>query len=213
MFLIYGVLFSIHNFQISIHRLSVISYPPMSRIFAFLTLIALTGACSFVGIKKQNGSPLTKKLSSADGKCAVKLPASWYAKNKLNEQAGLQAADIAANSYVIVISESKKNFKADETLEDYTDSIIEKAPDQVTGFKNSSVKSFKLGDYEAQQFEVTGTVEKTRLKWLLTTIDAPKNYHQIMVWTTEAKYEANKKLFEQIVESFEETEGKAPKEE
>ncbi len=185
----------------------------MSRIFALLALIALAGACSLIGVKKQNGSPLTKKLSSADGKCALKLPATWYAKNKLNEQAGLQAADIAANSYVIVISESKKNFKADEPLEDYTDSIIEKAQEQVTGFKNTGVKSFKLGEYQAQQFEVTGAVEKTRLKWLLTTVDAPKNYHQIMVWTTEAKYEANKKLFEQIVESFEETEGRPPAEE
>lgn len=182
-----------------------------AQTFLFLSILGVASGCSLFGKAGggKNAARLPREILSIDGKCSIRVPARWYAKTNLHNEAKLQAADSKGNLYLVVISESKSNFEKKETLEDYTKMITDEPPEAVKNFKASDIESIDVGDYDAQQLTVTGTLEKTKIKWLLTTVDAPKNYHQILIWTTEEKFAENRAVFEEIIESFRETEGQS----
>jgi hypothetical protein len=170
----------------------------------------MSGSCSVLTqIKnKLEKSQAPKVIAGGDGKTSLTVPDKWRPLTTLHEEAKLQAADVVAEQYAIVISESKAGFADDMTLDDFTELIMTAPKEAVTDLKVADPAPFEVNGYQARQFEAAGTVDKIKIKWIFTTIEAPKNFHQIVMWTTPAKFEENEKIFQDVVKSFQETEGK-----
>lgn len=71
----------------------------------------------------------------------------------------------------------------------------------------SEIKSTITNAYPAQQFKAIGSMDKIQMKWLFTTVDAPKDLHQIVAWSSPSRFENNRETFTELVNSFKEIEG------
>ena len=138
------------------------------------------------------------------------MPGSWKIEKDLNDVANFQAANPLAEQYAIVISESKQDFSGDMSLDDYVELITKDIETRITDAEISETRSMTINGYPAKQFEVSGSVEKIKARWIYTFVDAPKNFHQILAWTIASKFDSNKPVLLDVVNSFKETEGIAP---
>lgn len=146
-----------------------------------------------------------KIVTSKDGKIQLTVPGAWKEQNGLNEEAGLQVANPVAEQYAIVISESKADFTDKMTLENFTELIQQNAKSVIADAVVSEPRSLTINGYPAKQFEVGGSIENIKAKWIYTLVDAPNNYHQILTWTLASRYEQNKPVLLDVINSFKET--------
>lgn len=137
------------------------------------------------------------------------MPGRWSLEKDLNDVANLQVANRFAEQYTIVISESKQDFGPKMDLNKFTDLIRKDIPTAIPGAVIMEKTSTTVNGYPAVQFEVEGTVEDVKAKWLYTMVDAPKNYHQILAWSLVSKYAKNKPVFLEVINSFKEMEDAA----
>lgn len=162
--------------------------------------------CSFVNqVKKGIDKMQTPHVvTGKDGKSQLTVPGSWKEQTRLNEEASLQVGNPFAEQYAIIITESKEDFTEEMTLEDFTSLIRQNADEAITNAIISENKSLSINGYPAKQFEVSGSIDNIKAKWIYTLIDAPENYHQIMAWTLASRYEENKPVLLEVVNSFKE---------
>jgi hypothetical protein len=181
------------------------------KIFALLLLLSLAAGCSVIGRFKRpsNSKQPSKTVNSTDGRSALNVPGNWRTLTSLHETAKLQAGDVAADRYAIVISERRLAFDQEMTLDEYTDSVLRASQESVPGLDTAALRTTEVNGYAARQFEAAGTIDKTKIKWFFTTVEGPKNFHQIVMWSKADNFEGNKKTFLEIIDSFRETDGKA----
>ncbi|MGI9056164.1 MAG: hypothetical protein ACR2F2_10235 [Pyrinomonadaceae bacterium] len=176
-----------------------------------ILLFAVLGCSAIKQIKeKVEETQKPKVLDCTDGKCRLTVPGSWKIEKDLNNDANFQAANALAEQYAIVISESKQDFTGEMSLDDYVELITKDIETRIDDAAISETKSITINGYPAKQFEVSGSVDKIKAKWIYTFVDAPKNFHQILVWTLASKFDSNKPVLLDVVNSFKETEGALP---
>ena len=174
----------------------------------FLLLIFSLGCGLINQVKKQvEESKKPKVINSTDNKCQLTVPGSWNLEKDLNDVANLQVANRFAEQYTIVISESKQDFGPKMDINKFTDLIRKEVPTAVPGAFITENNPITINGYPAVQFEVEGSIDDIKAKWLYTMVDAPNNFHQIIAWSLNSKYEKNKPVFLEVINSFKETEG------
>lgn len=174
----------------------------------FLLLFVALGCSAINQIKKKvEETQKPKVLDCTDRRCQLTVPGRWQVETDLNDSANFQAGNRFAEQYAIVISESKKDFTDETTLDDYVELISKDIPNVINDAEVSETRSLTINGYPAKQFEVGGSVDKIRAKWIYTFVEAPKNYHQILTWTLTSKYEENKPVLLEVVNSFKELDG------
>lgn len=176
-----------------------------------LVLVLIVLGCSkFNEIKKEiDKSQQPQVVTGTDGKSQLTVPGTWSAQKDLNDNATIQTGNVLAEQYTIVISESKEDFTASMDLDEYADVIRTSAKKTLTDAVLSENRSLTINGYPAVQFEVDGSVSNIKAKWLYTLIDAPKNFHQVLAWSSASKYEKNKPVFTEVANSFKEIDGAA----
>ncbi len=177
----------------------------------FLLVFVALGCSAISKIKQKVEEAQTPKvLECTDRKCRMTVPGSWKTETNLNDVANFQAANPLAEQYAIVISESKKDFTGDMTLDEYVELISKDIGSRIDNAEISDKKSYTINGYPATQFEVSGSVSKINAKWIYTFIDAPNNFHQILTWTLASKYDDNKSVLLDVTNSFKELDETAP---
>ena len=187
----------------------IIMKPTIKTLSPILVLAVFVLGCSYFNqVKKQIEKVQEPTVMTAtDGKSQLTVPGAWSAQKDLNDNASIQAGNLLAEQYAIVISESKEDFNSKMTLNEYADIIRKSAKQTLTDAVLSESKPVTVNGYPGVQFEVDGSVSNIKAKWLYTLVDAPKNFHQILAWSTASKYEKNKQVFLDVVNSFKEIEG------
>lgn len=179
------------------------------RSFPILLLLAFTVGCNLVNQiqKKIEEDKKPKVITGTDGKSQITVPGNWSIQKNLNDDATIQVANLRAEQYAIVISESKVDFTSEMTLSDFAEIIKENARNAITNPVMTEIKALSVNGHSAVQFEAEGSMNNIKAKWLYTIIDAPKNYHQIMTWSLQSKFEANRPAFVDLINSFKEIDG------
>jgi len=173
----------------------------LQTILAVGVILFVTLGCNQIK-KAIEASRAPKVITAADNKCQLTVPGNWQTRTDLHEEANWQAANLFAEQYAIVISESKADLSADILLQDYTDLLQGSTKQKVADVTFSPVKNIDINGYPAAQYEAEGTVEKIRIKWIFTIIDTPKYMHQIVAWTTPSNYNENRQTLLDVINSF-----------
>ncbi len=182
-----------------------ISLRNVGTLFLLLTITA--GCKIFEQVqKKVEETQKPKVITSEDGKCQLTVPGSWSVRKDLNEEASIQVANLFAEQYTVVIADSKADFTDDVGLGGYAEMIRKGATNAIQTPIVSEDRSLLVNGYPALQFEVSGSIESVKARWIYTVIDAPKGYYQIVAWTLHSKYEANKPVLLEVSSSFRENE-------
>ncbi|HEX9961360.1 MAG TPA: hypothetical protein VGB00_10530 [Pyrinomonadaceae bacterium] len=171
-----------------------------------LFLFAVTGCGVFNKIKSEiDNAQKPQVIVSTDGKYQITAPGGWQKQTSLNDEATLQAANLRGELYVIVISESKEDIDASVNLDLVTDAVKENLTKTVTGATFSEPVSTTVNGLPAKQFEVSGEVEKIKVTYLYSLVDAPQNYYQVITWTLTPRFESGKGKLQEVINSFKET--------
>jgi len=151
---------------------------------------------------KESNVPLTK-FTNDDKTMEISLPSGWK-KSRFNAEAQIQASMIVEDKHVIVIGENKDSFASDMTLNDYYDLIIEHYSSSVEKAKISEAKTIKIGELPALQMEIQGEVNKIKVAYLVTIVESPKQFTQILFWTGQQKMDKSRELFKKLVQTYKE---------
>jgi hypothetical protein len=169
-------------------------------------LFAGLGCGVFNKIKSEiDNAQKPQVIISSDGKCQITAPGGWQKQTSLNDDASLQAANLRGELYVIVIPESKEGMDESVNLDLVTDAVKENLTKTVGGAIFSEPVSTVVNGLPAKQFEVSGEVEKLKVTYLYSIVDAPQSYYQVITWTLTPRFESSKGKLLEIINSFKET--------
>ena len=174
-------------------------------LFAFAAIAANSGCSAVSLIKKQiEQAQKPQTIVCTDGKCQLTVPGSWSVQKDLNAEANFQAGNPLAEQYAIIISEAKVDFPPKTNLDGYTEIIKQTATETTVDPVFSEVKTIVVNGYPARQFELSGAVDDIKANWIYTLIEGEKNYHQVLMWTLDTRYKANKPVFLETLNTFKE---------
>lgn len=181
----------------------------LAVVFAILACVsvvsAVLGISSFIQDSKESEIYLSK-----DKQFQITVPSSWRNDSDLHQEADISISNRYSEKYFIVLSESKEGFDNETTLADY-EKIIE---DNFTVELES--KEFVIDPYNrvingnsAIQFSINTTVDEIPVTYLITVVETPSHFHQLVAWTIEDKYSSLQEELDHIAASFQEAEDSA----
>jgi hypothetical protein len=140
-------------------------------------------------------------VQSENSSLSMDFPKSWKETN-LNDIATIQMAAVLKEQYMIVIEESALDFDESFTLDDYTAIIVENMKAGVEGAEEPILSDITVGSsVPAKQFELTGTVDKIKVKYLITCIENNGVFYQVITWSLQSRYDEAKPVFDEILTS------------
>ncbi len=176
----------------------------MRRQFYLLLLIPVALGCSLAGLVKKKVDEAQKPvtLTSSDSKTQLTIPGGWRAEKQLNEIAVLQAAQRSQEMYIIVIRESRQDFAEDATLEDFAASS---RTGMMSGLQQPLATdpiASRIGNYSAMEYQLEGTADKIKVKYICTAVETPNYYYQLITWTLPSRFEKNQATLRQVAQSL-----------
>jgi len=143
-------------------------------------------------------------LKSADGKFQITIPPGWRKNESLNEQADLAASLAREEMFVIVITERKKDFSDDMTLDKFVDITRSAMIGRLGSPVASPALQVKVSGHSGRQYEVQGVSNSLKVAYLITAVETAEHYHQVISWTLLSRINENQLTLQHITESFRE---------
>jgi len=146
------------------------------------------------------GSPTV--LKSHDGKFQLTVPAGWRENPALNEQADIKAAFPSEEMYVIVITEPKADFTSEMTLDEFTKITRDSMLSNLGSSEGTSPSLISVNGNSGEQYELQGSVKNVKLAYVVTTVETPAHYHQVITWTLGSRLDKNRATLQKVIATF-----------
>lgn len=175
-----------------------------------ITLIAsffiLLSACST--------APKVKTITVAQ-QYTLDVPEPFYEMKSLHDMASLEYGNEVDEFYVIVIDESKAEFK--KALEE--NSLLELYPCNVDGYSNILIQNFDknvadiakspvqdtiINNLPARLINVSGKVNNISVSYTYAFIEGKERFYQVMTWTLLDRRVKYNRAMKKLVSSFKE---------
>lgn len=179
-----------------------------SHIVALFLLFLFTVGCNAIqqikeGIDKTQ-QPQT--LISTDGKCQITVPGGWKSDTDLHEDAVIQTSQRFGELYLVVLPSNKRDFSDEMTLESLTELLRTDMKKNVKQAVSTDLVETTVNGLPGQQFEMSGEVDKIKVKYIYTVVETSNNFYQILAWTLASRYDSNKQKLLDVTNSFQEIE-------
>lgn len=179
---------------------------PRTKLPDHLIAIALL-VCVVAGCKQLQSMAKPTVLKSPDGKFQLTVPGGWRENSALNDKAEIKAANPLEEMYVIVLSEAKTDFTDEMTLDQFTNITRESMISNLTSPDSSPPLPVTISGNAGRQYEIKGTVKNVNLAYLITTVETPAHFHQVITWTLLSRKDKNQTTLQQVAGSFRPTTG------
>ena len=146
------------------------------------------------------GSPTV--LKSSDGKFQLTVPAGWRENPALNDQADIKAAFPSEELYIIVITEPKTDFSSEMTLDEFTKITRDSMLSNLGSSEGTSPSLISVNGNSGEQYELQGSVKNVKLAYVVTTVETPAHYHQVITWTLGSRLDKNRATLQKVTASF-----------
>jgi hypothetical protein len=175
----------------------------ISRLLFMTMLLALTSCHAF-----------DDSTVVVENRYSMTLPFQLSKKTDLNDDASLQYGNGASELYVVVIDDTKEEFREALQKNDLTDRFsndLEGFTDLIlTGFEESaSLKNIKQKDavingMKAKILSATGTSDGHGIYWQIAYVEGKAHYYQILTWTLSEREQRHTEAMSAIINSFRE---------
>ena len=174
------------------------------KIVLCVSLLMLMPACALLDRAGGRGSGTPSVLTSPDGRFQLTVPGDWRKETELNQQATIQASNRVRETYVVLLSESKGDFTDEMTLERFTKATRDNMMAGVRSAESAEPTPTNISGNPALQYEIRGGVEGLNIVYLITTVETPEHYHQIITWTLPSRLEQHRPTLLEVTRSFKE---------
>jgi len=170
-------------------------------LFLLLPVVLACGVAEKIqkGIEEANQP---KVLTSTAGDCQLTVPGLWQTATGLHDDAIIQASYTLGDVHVIVLPDERQDFADTLTLDKFTKIIRDDLPTRFQDAQLTEPVATNINMLEAREFEVSGTVENIKVKYMYATVSSHNRFYQVIVWTTPSRYERNKSDMTNVVHSF-----------
>jgi len=141
-------------------------------------------------------------FKSEDNKFQISASNSWRdANGTLHPDGDLQIYNPRKEKYFAALIESKEDL-TDYTLQTYYDAVTELFISSLDSPNQGDVKEVTVNGNKALQYTLEGTVDNIKATYLVTVIETPTHYGQLMAWTIKSKWDEYKDEYTNLVNSF-----------
>lgn len=127
---------------------------------------------------------------------------SDWSEVSLVEDASIEMANLAAEKYFVVIEESVVDFEDDFTIEDYAKIIMDQMESGIENGEKTGPEKVTIGDnIPAVQYELAGSIDKIKIKYVLTCFEHDGIFYQALAWSLQSKYDDVKPDFLKVLNS------------
>ncbi|GBF77950.1 hypothetical protein PA598K_06535 [Paenibacillus sp. 598K] len=140
----------------------------------------------------------------------IMLPGDWSEETMLTPGADIQAARMAQEDYLAIITEEKSTFADDVTLEGYLDMVLQNGMlEAIENPEKSEHKNITVNGKPAIQFTLTGSIEKVKVGYLFTVVETDNEYSQVIFWTLQQMLDQKIPAYQEYLQTFGEKGGSA----
>jgi len=150
------------------------------------------------------GPSAPKVITSADGRTQITLYGGMESTKNLNDDAILQGQQLMKELYVTVTSHPRQGYAAEITHQDFFVIVAKNTMDGIANAKRTDDTPSKINGRSAAQTVITESADDLDLVYILTTIKTETHFYAIAAWTLKSRYETNKPILEQTINSFRE---------
>lgn len=181
----------------------------LQKLLPFALLLPVVLGCRQIqkGLKSAVGP---KTITATDGSCEVTVPGLWSKSTDLNAEAILQASYPLQEMYVMVFKESRGDFADSFTIDDYAELVRKDAPTRIPDAQFTPMTSTTINALDAREFEMSGTAENVKAKFIYAIVASKDDFYQVISWTLPSQYAANKTELLSVLHSFRATAPGAP---
>ncbi len=177
------------------------------KLIALGLLLCFISGCSLASrIKKEvDKSQTPQVLTDTDNMFQITAPGNWQKQTDLHDDAAIQAGSLINEQYLVIIREAKEDFGSKFTLDSLTEIVRDNFKKAATDTVLTQPIPVYINGYPARQFETSGEIDNLKIKYLYAIVETPHNYYQIITWTLSSKFDKNKSVFSEVINSFKET--------
>ncbi len=174
----------------------------MKKILIFvlaISMVAILAACG--------GEDNLTVFKTEDNNFQVSASTSWKdANGTLNTEADLQIYNPRKEKYFMALLESKEDFIdfTDFSLQAYYEIVTEPFISSVDTPNQGDVKEVTINGNKALQYTLEGVVDNINIVYLVTVIETPTHYGQLMAWTLKSKWDEYSDEYTNLTDSFKE---------
>ena len=150
------------------------------------------------GAEKKFGTVIRAK----DNSCEIAVPSFWIETPDLNKDAVLGVKDALGAEYVLVIADTKEDYKG--SLADYAHDSSNRMRDKLTSPRMELPQSLTINGKSAIRQVLHGEIDHLRITYVNTYFEGEVRMYQMICWSLESKAEAVRSDFEKIAETFRE---------
>lgn len=169
-------------------------------------VVGLGGCDKLAELLDKDKKKKWKTLEATDGRSRIRVPGSWEKADDLNQEASIQAQHLKRASFVLVITEDKGDF-APYSLRRYSDLVRKSMQTKSESYRETGPRKIEVGSRPALQYEVRAEVMGFKQRMLHTSVAGERYTHQILLWTNNEHWSAQRPVFDKIVASFREQRG------
>lgn len=162
-----------------------------ARAIISVSLIQALSACK--------GSP-PKVFVAQDQSVQLTASQAWMEDLELNDVARLQVSRRASELYAVVIVEPRKDLEGSD-VEDYSELTRSRLIASMQNVTETAPVRVTIHGHPAVQVELHGLSNKIGMAMLHTSMATRSSFLQVMAWTTEARWQANRAVLQAVVES------------
>jgi acyl carrier protein len=180
-----------------------------SGIVALVGVAGLIGAAATSLVKAAKTATDKKKtIASKDGRYRVEVPAAWREMPELHEEADIEAGNVLREQYLLVLENPKSDFEG--TLAEFDDLVVGQMEGNLERAAISEPEPLTIDGRPALQRELTATVDKVRITYLMASIETDAAFYQVLTWTTPSRQAAALPVFREVIASFRADGGPTP---
>ena len=150
----------------------------------------------------QQSSIRNRQVVADDDSVRVEVPAHWKPNPELNDIASIQYANLSREQYFIVISEPKSDFYADMDVFSYNNLLLENFRESLTDIQIKYLGEVEINDMAGLKHELRGRIDGLSVVYLLVALEGTDSYHQLVFWSTAARWKTGSNVFEEVLTSF-----------
>ena len=146
------------------------------------------------------GQETTKTIVGTDNHVSFVVPTTWDTLD-LNKAAELQYGNGAKEIYLVALNDAKMDLVG-WNLTKHSYIILGNLMKSLSSPKVSSRKELVIQGFNAVQYEIECTTHDLNVIYVLTDIETPHIFSQILSWTLKSHADENLPLLREVTKSF-----------
>lgn len=144
--------------------------------------------------------PENREIVSLDSLCQITIPEHWILLENLHDEASMQVGNLLSEEYLIILSDHKMDFNG--SLEDHVDVTLSTLVSNIENVNIEASEKTVINGFQAIKHKVTGSVDRTTIVYLQTTIEGNNAFYQIIAWTLPSKADKSMEVFNNTILTF-----------